>query len=59
MHMSPTGAIFGILPLILFFVYIGLAGLGVYCLILFIQLARRAIRALDIYISEKTDRRDH
>lgn len=35
--------------------YLGLIGLGVYCLILFIQLAQRGIRALDIYIKEKEE----
>lgn len=31
---------------------LGLFGLSVYCLILFIKLARRGIKALDIYIGK-------
>lgn len=34
---------------------LALVGVGVYCLILFIKLANRGIKALDIYINEKTN----
>jgi len=46
-------SIFSIFP-ILFSLVLG--GLSIYCLILFIQLARRGIKALDIYIHEKNNR---
>ncbi|MCR8656662.1 hypothetical protein [Paenibacillus endoradicis] len=48
-----SASIFGIIP-ILFMLVLG--GLGIYCLILFIQLAQRGITALDIYINEKRNR---
>lgn len=34
-----------------------IVGLGIYCLVLFIKLAHRGIRALDIYVDEKTNRK--
>ncbi|GLI09191.1 hypothetical protein YDYSG_52230 [Paenibacillus tyrfis] len=34
-------------------IYVILIGLSIYCLILFIQLARRGIEALDLYIHDK------
>lgn len=37
------------------FVNLALIGLGIYSLVLFIKLARRGIKALDIYINEKTN----
>lgn len=48
---------FSILPLLLGFLYIGLFGVSVYCLILFIKLARRGIKVMDIYLSEKQNNR--
>lgn len=48
-----SASIFGIIP-ILFIVVLG--GLSVYCLILFIQVAQRGIKALDIYINEKSNK---
>ena len=38
-------------------IWVGLLGLGIYSFILFIKLARRGIRALDIYINEKENER--
>ncbi|MBB6672691.1 hypothetical protein [Cohnella nanjingensis] len=54
--MEGTGASGGFLfslPILFILIYIVLFGVGVYCLILFIQLARRGIQALDLYIAEK------
>ncbi|KEQ21856.1 hypothetical protein ET33_30705 [Paenibacillus tyrfis] len=34
-------------------IYVILIGLSIYCLILFIKLARRGIEALDLYIHDK------
>lgn len=42
---------------LMFFVYIGLIGISIYALVLFIMLAKRGIKALDIYINEKTNSR--
>lgn len=41
---------------VLFFLvlYIGLIGISIYMMILMIKLARRGIKALDIYINEKS-----
>lgn len=36
-----------------FVFYIGAFVISIYCLVLFIKLARRGIRALDLYIQEK------
>ncbi|MFZ5351323.1 MAG: hypothetical protein ACOZCL_01225 [Bacillota bacterium] len=45
-------AMFGGLGLIFMILYLGLLGLGIYCTVLFIKLALRGIRALDIYIDK-------
>lgn len=52
---ATVGASLGIFSILLFLFYIIIAGLSVYCLILFIRLAHRGIRALDIYINEKSN----
>lgn len=41
---------------VLFFLilYLGVIGLSIYMMILMIKLARRGIKALDIYINEKS-----
>jgi hypothetical protein len=52
--VTSSGAFF-ILPVLLFIVYLVLIGFGVYCMILFIKLAIRGIKALDIYIAEKKE----
>ncbi|MDQ6420592.1 hypothetical protein RB620_14270 [Paenibacillus sp. LHD-117] len=56
MGAATVGASFGMISILLLFFYLVLAGLGVYCLILFIRLAHRGIKALDIYIDEKSNR---
>lgn len=42
-----------IFPFLLLLVYIPIIALSIYIGILFIKLARRGIRALDIYLDEK------
>jgi len=37
---------------------LGLIGIGIYGFILFVKLAHRGIKALDIYIDEKTNSKD-
>jgi len=37
-------------------VYLILFGLGVYALVLFIKMLKRGIKALDLYIEEKSNR---
>lgn len=39
-----------------FVFYIGAFVISIYCLVLFIKLARRGIRALDLYIQEKENK---
>lgn len=34
-------------------IYLGLIGFCIYCLVLFVKVAKRLIVALDIYINEK------
>lgn len=36
-----------------FIIWAGLIGISIYTFVLFVMLARRGIKALDIYISEK------
>ncbi|MFB5673864.1 hypothetical protein ACE3NQ_23880 [Paenibacillus terreus] len=44
------------LTLIPILLYLILFGVGIYVLVLFIKLARRGIKALDLYIAEKSNR---
>ena len=53
---TTVGASFGIFTFFIILLYLALAGLSIYCLVLFIKLAHRGIKALDIYINEKTNR---
>lgn len=50
------GAAIAIFPILLLLFYIALAGLSIYFLILFIRLGHRGIKALDIYITEKSNK---
>lgn len=43
---------FGILSVFLMIWYIICLGIGIFCLVLFVKLARRGITALDIYIGK-------
>ncbi|MCJ8013270.1 hypothetical protein MUG84_16180 [Paenibacillus sp. KQZ6P-2] len=49
--MSVATGVVALFPLI---VFIGFGGLGIACMILFIRFAVRAIKALDIYLAEKS-----
>ena len=49
-------AIVSILSFINIIIMLGLFGLGIYGFILFVKLANRGIKALDIYINEKTNK---
>lgn len=42
----------GVFGIIYIFIIIGLIGLSIYTMILFIKVARRGIKALDIYINK-------
>jgi len=53
---AASGMKFAFFPTLIFLFYIALAGLTIYCLILFIKLAHRGVKALDLYIDEKTNR---
>lgn len=46
---------FSILSLIIYIIYIIIFGFSIYSFVLFIKLARRGIKALDIYISDKSN----
>jgi hypothetical protein len=56
MGTQTVWASFSFIPILFILFYIGLAGLSIYCLILFIKLAHRGIKALDIYINEKSNK---
>jgi hypothetical protein len=43
---------------IIILLYLAIIGISIYCLVLFIKLAHRGIKALDIYIS-KSERGDN
>lgn len=47
--MNIIGGVFGIIYIL---AIIGLIGLSIYTMILFIKVARRGIKALDIYINK-------
>ena len=47
--------IFSIFSFINLIIILGLLGLGIYGFVLFVKLANRGIKALDIYINEKTN----
>lgn len=51
--MNGSAQIFGVFPSLIFLLRIG--G-GIYCAVLFIKFARRGIKALDIYLEEKSKR---
>lgn len=44
---------FSIFPVLGLLIYLVMIGLGIYCMVLFIKLAKRGIEALDIYIHDK------
>jgi flagellar biogenesis protein FliO len=48
-------AIVSVLSFINLIIILGLFGMGIYGFVLFVKLANRGIRALDIYINEKTN----
>jgi len=45
----------GIFSFINLIIILGLFGIGIYGFMLFVKLANRGIKALDIYINEKTN----
>jgi len=45
-------ALFGIVSLFYMILILGLVGIGIYGFILFVKLANRGIKALDIYINK-------
>lgn len=45
-----------IFSLLSFILYLGVAVVGIYCIILLIKLMNRGIKLLDIMIDEKTNR---
>ncbi|WHX49622.1 hypothetical protein QNH46_02745 [Paenibacillus woosongensis] len=51
MELASIGG--GVFAFLVFLIYVSFVGLSVYGLILFIKLARRGIKALDIYLNEK------
>ncbi|CAH2212393.1 hypothetical protein [Tepidibacter aestuarii] len=50
--IDSPGAIGGFIMIIYMIFMLGFFGLSIYCLILFIKLGRRGIKALDIYIGK-------
>lgn len=53
--MAPVGG-YAVISFFTLVIYLILIGVGIYCLVLFIKLARRGIKALDIYLEEKDKR---
>lgn len=51
-EMAPVGG-YAVISFFTLVIYLILIGVGIYCLVLFIKLAHRGIKALDIYIEEK------
>ena len=50
MHTYPS--IIGIMGILTSIIYIFLLALSIYCIILFVRLGHRGIKALDIYLSK-------
>ncbi len=48
-------AIVSFLSFINLIIILGLLGIGIYGFVLFVKLANRGIRALNIYVNEKTN----
>ena len=45
----------GVVSFIYLIIILCFVGIGIYLLVLFVKLANRGIKALDIYINEKTN----
>lgn len=52
MSMVEPSIVSGLMAVIYFIFVLGYLGVGIYCTVLFIKLALRGIKALDIYISK-------
>lgn len=52
MLMDEGIGVFSLLPIFLIIWYLVCIGIGIYCFVLFVKLARRGITALDIYIGK-------
>jgi len=48
-------AMIGVASFIYLIIILGFVGLGIYWMVLFVKLANRGIKALDIYINERTN----
>lgn len=46
----------GIFFILYLLLVVGLLGFSIYCLVLFVKLAKRGIKALDIYISNNENK---
>ncbi|ANE48955.1 hypothetical protein SY83_15780 [Paenibacillus swuensis] len=46
-----------ILPVFMLIIYIGMIGLSIYGFVLFVKLARRGIRVMDLYLQDKNERK--
>lgn len=55
--MEGFSAMYLLPGILMFLVWLSVIGMGIYSFVLFIKLARRGIRALDIYINEKENGR--
>lgn len=53
--MSSAGIGMGAMGILVFLLYIAFLGLGIFCTVLFIKLALRGIKALDIYIGKNNN----
>lgn len=53
--MSSVGIGVGAMSIFVFLLYIAFLGLGIFCTVLFIKLALRGIKALDIYIDKNNN----
>ena len=54
-NMSPVGIGMGVMGIFVFLLYIAFLGLGIFCTALFIKLALKGIKALDIYIDKNNN----
>lgn len=51
--MNSFSPLYFLPALLAFLIWGGILGMGIYSFVLFVKLARRGIKAVDIYINEK------
>lgn len=56
---NPIVSVFGIISIFNVLIFLGMLALTIYIMVLVIKVARRGIKALDIYIEKNKDRMNY